>query len=84
MAPPSQHAHRGAALAPIARVREFYRIARRRWGFVKFAGAKVFFLLGDCSVVCLRRCDLIVFLPTRRSLAVCLRRWPFLDLLVVY
>jgi hypothetical protein len=35
VAPPSQHAHRGAAVAPIARVREFYRIARRRWEFVR-------------------------------------------------
>ncbi|CAE6771357.1 hypothetical protein R69608_04942 [Paraburkholderia nemoris] len=35
MAPLSQHAHRGAALAPIARVREFYRIARERWGLVR-------------------------------------------------
>jgi hypothetical protein len=38
VAPPSQHAHRGAAVALIVRVREFYRIARMRWEFVRFAG----------------------------------------------
>ncbi|MGF6998529.1 hypothetical protein P3T25_006910 [Paraburkholderia sp. GAS32] len=39
MAPPSQRAHRGAAVAPIARVREFYRMARERWGVVRGNGA---------------------------------------------
>lgn len=75
----------GAPRVPIARVREFYRIARRRWGFVRDQG-RVFACQAGAGPS--RRFSLLIWggglFLLGSGFGLLLVFWPFLALLVVY